>query len=385
MGAGAGRGDGEGCSRSGGHGRYPVRLVRLHDHRWCSVCGQDRRSDDGALRLPGAFRSCEGATGPVSCVRPHRSERLADKWGVLPDTSTTNADREQQVREVEATSCRQFAAGVTAAPDPTRGGRLTVEVVVDDIYFYSDPLRPHDRTLRVRRRLRHQLRPSADRVDGRIRARTRCRSPEPALRRAPAQNTNPCGNGSVGSSRYWPMPVIQARPVTVGMTAGRRPTSAVPISRPMNRVPMNDSLTKSVSSGELAAGVQFRHPRRRAGAARRPVEPARVDRHRVPRVRRVRAGRDELHVVDMVDAVDQRMLRRVGRVDRVHDRQPGRQDVVLAGPVERAARRRRDRRSRRSCRRTRGRRRAFRSPGTSIVASSRSQNAGTFSMVTASA
>ena len=96
--------------------------------------------------LPGAFRSCEGATGPVPCVRPHRSERLADKWGVLPDTSTTNADREQQVREVEATSCRQFAAGVTAAPDPTRGGRLTVEVVVDDIYFYSDPLRPHDRT-----------------------------------------------------------------------------------------------------------------------------------------------------------------------------------------------------------------------------------------------
>jgi hypothetical protein len=76
---------------------------------------------------------------------PHRSERLADKWSVLADASTTNAAREQQVRVAEAASCVQFAAGVTASPDPTYGGRLAVAVVVDDIYFYSDPARPQDR------------------------------------------------------------------------------------------------------------------------------------------------------------------------------------------------------------------------------------------------
>ena len=35
------------------------------------------------------------------------------------------------------------------------------------------------------------------------------------------QRANPVGNGSVGSSRYWPMPVIHARPLISGTTAGR--------------------------------------------------------------------------------------------------------------------------------------------------------------------
>ena len=41
------------------------------------------------------------------------------------------------------------------------------------------------------------------------------------------------GNGSVGSSRYWAVPVTQARPVIVGDHRAARPaTSVVPASRP---------------------------------------------------------------------------------------------------------------------------------------------------------
>ena len=57
-------------------------------------------------------------------------------------------------------------------------------------------------------------------------------------------------------------------------------------SRPMNRVPMNDSLTKSVSSGSSPRACSWAIRARGAGAARRAVEPAGVDRHRVPGVPR---------------------------------------------------------------------------------------------------
>ena len=67
------------------------------------------------------------------------------------------------------------------------------------------------------------------------------------------------------------------------------PTVVSSTSRPTNRVPRKDSLTKSGRSGSSPARVQLRHPGRGAGAAGRPVEPARVDRHRVPRVAGVRA------------------------------------------------------------------------------------------------
>ena len=92
---------------------------------------------------PGAFRACEAATGQVSCARPHFAERLADKWDVLPHAATTTGvDRKQQIRETETASCLEFAAGVTGADDPTRGGRLTVEVTVEDTYPYDPELAP---------------------------------------------------------------------------------------------------------------------------------------------------------------------------------------------------------------------------------------------------
>src|SRR5690606_7185 len=62
-------------------------------------------------------------------------------------------------------------------------------------------------------------------------------------------STNPLGNGSLGSSMYCAVPVTQARPVMVGMTAGMPATSVVSTSRPVKLVPMNDSFTKSVCSG----------------------------------------------------------------------------------------------------------------------------------------
>ena len=43
--------------------------------------------------------------------------------------------------------------------------------------------------------------------------------------------------------------MTHARPVMVGMTAGMPATVVSAINRPVNRDPMNDSFTKSVSSG----------------------------------------------------------------------------------------------------------------------------------------
>ena len=119
----------------------------------------------------------------------------------------------------------------------------------------------------------------------------------------------PAGNGSLGSSRYWPIPVIHARPVISGITAGRPPTSVSPTSRPVKRVPITDSWTKSVVERELAAGVQLRHPRARAGPARRAVEPAGVDRDGGAGVGAVAARGGEDHVAQPGDAL-------VGGVDR---------------------------------------------------------------------
>src|SRR5206468_4114140 len=61
------------------------------------------------------------------------------------------------------------------------------------------------------------------------------------------QSRKPSGNGSFGSSRYSPMPVIQARPVTSGTTAGRPATVVSATRRPTKRVPRIDSLTNGCS------------------------------------------------------------------------------------------------------------------------------------------
>ena len=53
-----------------------------------------------------------------------------------------------------------------------------------------------------------------------------------------AHSRNPAGNGSVGSRKYWAVPVSHARPVTVGTTAGRPATSVSSIRRPIKREPM---------------------------------------------------------------------------------------------------------------------------------------------------
>src|SRR5690606_18723671 len=58
-------------------------------------------------------------------------------------------------------------------------------------------------------------------------------------------SSKPSGNGSRGSRKYWAVPVIQARPVMDGTTAGLPPTLVSSRILPVKRVPMNDSLTKS--------------------------------------------------------------------------------------------------------------------------------------------
>ena len=82
---------------------------------------------------------------------------------------------------------------------------------------------------------------NGSRTSSRSRARHLAK-PGPSLA---VQNTKPCGNGSVGSSVNCEVPVIHARPVIVGTTAGVSPTVVSSTSRPTKRPPMKDSLTKS--------------------------------------------------------------------------------------------------------------------------------------------
>src|ERR671919_3097458 len=60
-----------------------------------------------------------------------------------------------------------------------------------------------------------------------------------------AQRENPAGNGSSGSSTYCPIPVIHARPVISGTTAGNPPTDVSATIRPPKRVPITDRFTNS--------------------------------------------------------------------------------------------------------------------------------------------
>ena len=49
---------------------------------------------------------------------------------------------------------------------------------------------------------------------------------------------NPSGKGSVSSTTYWAIPVIQPVPLRVGTTAGIPPTSVSSTSSPVHTVPM---------------------------------------------------------------------------------------------------------------------------------------------------
>jgi len=60
-----------------------------------------------------------------------------------------------------------------------------------------------------------------------------------------AHSKNPAGKGSSGASMCWEVPVIQARPVIVGMMASKSPTFVLAIGRPMKCVPMSDSFISS--------------------------------------------------------------------------------------------------------------------------------------------
>ena len=143
--------------------------------------------------------------------------------------------------------------------------------------------------------------------------------PTTITRTARLQSANPAGNGSVGSSRYWLIPVIQARPLTSGTTAGTEPRLVSSSRRPVNRLPMIDSLTNSWPSGELPPRVERGHPGRGPGAARGPIEPAGVDRGRVSRIGAVAAGRVEDDVLAAPDRRVDRMHRRRRLVDRLDD------------------------------------------------------------------
>ena len=119
------------------------------------------------------------------------------------------------------------------------------------------------------------------------------------------------------------MPVTQARPLTSGITAGRSPTRVSSSSRPVNRLPITDSLTNSSPSASSPRRLQRRHPRRGAGPARRAVEPPRMDRRRIAGMGTVVPGLVEDDVLAAGDRRVQRMSRSRGCVDRVDRVQSG--------------------------------------------------------------
>jgi hypothetical protein len=72
-----------------------------------------------------AFALCLSDSGSesrqsISCTVPHHTEILG--WATVTDPKTESAALKD--------SCRQFAARVTALPDPTAGGRLSVGALV---------------------------------------------------------------------------------------------------------------------------------------------------------------------------------------------------------------------------------------------------------------
>ena len=139
------------------------------------------------------------------------------------------------------------------------------------------------------------------------------------------------GTGRSASSRYWPIPVIHARPVISGTTAGRPPTS-VSADEPAGEARPDDRLVdERRAERQLAAGVQLRHPRARPGAARRAVEPAGMDRRRRARVGAVAPGRVE---DDVVAACDARRRRGApgGRRRRSRSSRAAPRSIELAGP-----------------------------------------------------
>ncbi|GHI25840.1 hypothetical protein Shyd_72110 [Streptomyces hydrogenans] len=150
-----------------------------------------------------------------------------------------------------------------------------------------------------------------------------------------AHSRNPAGKGSVGSRRYWAVPVIQARPVDGRDDGGPAPDGGLGDQSPGELGPDEGLVDEVGVQGELSAGVQLGHPGAGAGAARGAVEPAGVDGHGVPGAGGVGAGGGE---VDVLDARDGRVLGVdgpvVARVDRVHDREPRGDQFLLVGAVE---------------------------------------------------
>ena len=80
--------------------------------------------------------------------------------------------------------------------------------------------------------------------------------------------------------------------------------------------------------------MQLCHPRAGARAAGRPIEPPRVDRHRVAAVACVRAWRLEIDVVTLADLGVERVHRHIGRVDGVHHREGDIEHALLLVALE---------------------------------------------------
>ena len=72
-----------------------------------------------------------------------------------------------------------------------------------------------------------------------------------------AHRSKPAGNGSVGSSRYWPIPVIQARPLTSGTTAGVAPSADL----------LDQASDEAAADDRLVDELLARAPARRGRAA----------------------------------------------------------------------------------------------------------------------
>ena len=95
----------------------------------------------GLDAVPDVFRRCSAGPRPSACALPHHAERIAGTDGSLTD-DYTGGSPDGRVFKVQLSlqqSCEAVAATVTGVRDPTYGGRLAVEVVVDSTDSYKDP------------------------------------------------------------------------------------------------------------------------------------------------------------------------------------------------------------------------------------------------------
>ena len=196
------------------------------------------REEARAAHLAGELRLAARAPRPASSSRasgiPTRATRAASPAQVSASGCTISAP----LRRIRASSpSRASSSPYSASPARARSSSGPASLSEQSTLPSPSPVVPPDTAPRSSSVDRH----AADRQLARHRGADDAGADHDDV----GHRAKPAGNGSSASSRYCPMPVIQARPVISGTIAGRPATVVSSATRPVKRVPITDSLTNA--------------------------------------------------------------------------------------------------------------------------------------------